>query len=511
MALAMARPYKHSITGVYWFRRVIPVELRGAVGKRELKVSLRTKDPTQAKIAAGPVGIRFDAMIANARRGQTALSAREIEALCGAWYRERALALSDDPGSAAEWEDEIDYLSDQIDGDDPDPMVPERDRVAAGVLLETHGHLAAPEAVAKLARSMFRGRWLLAQQMRRRAAGDWSEDENPKRFPTLVSPSAAATPTLSVTFASLVAAWGAERGTTGKALYDRERTAKAFETFLGHDDATRVTAEDAIRWKEARLGAGLSAKTVTNDINELQPIWKWAKVNRKLSFTDNPFAGIAPRPKRASQRPRGPFTADEARRVLVATRTQTGLLRWLPWLLCFTGARLGEVCQANKADFQRHGTDGPWFLAIHEEGEGSSLKTAHSARMVPLHPALEAEGFMDYLASLPAKSPLFPSVRPDKFGARKGTATKTHGRWVRRTVGITDNRKDPAHAWRHYFEDRGRRASLQQPVIDGLLGHKNPANESENYGRGYGSMPDITAPQVAKMSHPLDGALDQGS
>jgi integrase len=142
-------------------------------------------------------------------------------------------------------------------------------------------------------------------------------------------------------------------------------------------------------------------------------------------------------------------------------------------------------------------------LHIHADGKDRTLKTPHSERMVPLHPALIAEGFLDYVASLPVGSPLFPDVRPDKFGSRGGTLTKTHGYWVRRKVGITDKSKDPAHAWRHRFEDQARRAGVPQNVTDALLGHLNAMNESEGYGRGFRFMPDSTAAWVAKMAPPL--------
>jgi hypothetical protein len=127
--------------------------------------------------------------------------------------------------------------------------------------------------------------------------------------------------------------------------------------------------------------------------------------------------------------------------------------------------------------------------------------------MVPLHPALIAEGFLRYVQGLSA-GPLFPNVRPDKFGSRGGTATKSYGRWVRKTVRITDKTKDPAHAWRHRFEDQARRAGVPQNVTDGLMGHLNAANEAEGYGRGFRFMPDATAPWVAKMASPLPAPID---
>ena len=324
------------------------------------------------------------------------------------------------------------------------------------------------------------------------------------RFPTLAPRKAPAPVPAAVPFEALVRAWAAESGTQGKALYDRERTAANLANFLGHDDAARVTADDVVRWKEARLADGRSTKTVANEIGELRPIWSWARRNRKLTFAENPFASLAPRTKRRSRGPRGPFTEEEASRILEAARRETSaMLRWLPWLLAFTGCRIGEACQAVREDVQRVGGDGPWFLHVHAEGDGRTLKTTHSERMIPLHPALIAEGFLDHIARLPGVSPLFPDVRPDKFGSRGGTATKAHGRWVRRTVGIEDISKDPAHAWRHRFEDQARRAGVPQNVTDALLGHLNTMNESEGYGRGFRFMPDATAPWVAKMAPPL--------
>ena len=49
MALAMSRPWKHPTTGIYWLRKRVPDDLRAAVGKREEKFSLKTREPVEAK------------------------------------------------------------------------------------------------------------------------------------------------------------------------------------------------------------------------------------------------------------------------------------------------------------------------------------------------------------------------------------------------------------------------------------------------------------------------------
>src|ERR1700730_4064104 len=50
-----------------------------------------------------------------------------------------------------------------------------------------------------------------------------------------------------------------------------------------------------------------------------------------------------------------------------------------------------------------------WCLAIRldNRGEDGSLNTEGSERKVPLHPAIIAEGFLDYVRSLPKNGPLF--------------------------------------------------------------------------------------------------------
>ncbi len=502
MSLAMARPYKHPKTGVYWFRRTVPADLRAAVGKRELKTTLGTKDPVTAKAAAGPVSARYEAIIARAREGQTEITGRDVHALCGVWYREEVARRGDDP-NGKQADDEITWaLSGYKEHGDPLAPAGAREKATAKALLERHGFVAAPASIHRVANALMEASWLIERYTLRRAMGDWSPDANLDRFPALNCLQSRQSLS-AVSFGSLVAGWAAERSTTGKALYDRERTAKALETFLGHDDATRVTADDVVRWKEARLAAGRSVKTVSNDIGELQPIWKWAKTNRKLSFAENPFAGLSPRIKKTGQRARVAFTDEEARRILEAARGETGALRWLPWVACFTGSRIAEACQSRREDIRQAEPGGPWLLHIHSDGPDRTLKTPQSERMVPLHPALIAEGFLEYVATLPADSALFPDIRPDKFGSRGGTATKNHGRWVRQTVKVTDTRKDPAHAWRHLFRERAQRANVPQHVTEALMGHLNTANESEGYGRGLRFMPEVTAPHVASMSSPL--------
>ena len=46
----MAQPWKHPQNGILYFRREVPEDIRQFIGKREWKVSLKTRDLTEARL-----------------------------------------------------------------------------------------------------------------------------------------------------------------------------------------------------------------------------------------------------------------------------------------------------------------------------------------------------------------------------------------------------------------------------------------------------------------------------
>ncbi len=199
---------------------------------------------------------------------------------------------------------------------------------------------------------MFDAKVKFATLMQKRAQGDWALDPNLSRWP---APNATpAGPAL--TMDALLAGWAADHGwkvdakPVPRPLYDRQRTIARLSAFLEQTDASAVTQADAVRWKEDMQQRGLHASTVRNDLSEMSAVWAWGIRNGKLLSERNPFAGISPpKPKKKGREPRA-FTDEEAARILQVARDETGFLRWLPWLLCLTGARLNEVCQAVRED-----------------------------------------------------------------------------------------------------------------------------------------------------------------
>jgi hypothetical protein len=106
--------------------------------------------------------------------------------------------------------------------------------------------------------------------------------------------------------------------------------------------------------------------------------------------------------------------------------------------------------------------------------KGHEVKTSSSRRDVPLHPALIAEGFLEWVARRP-NGPLFCHLPPGRYGKRGDAASRRYGRWQRNEVGITD-RKAVAHSRRHRMEDscaRWRRLRKWPIVFLGIPRREN--------------------------------------
>lgn len=208
-----------------------------------------------------------------------------------------------------------------------------------------------------------------------------------------------------------------------------------------------VTLEEGEAWRNAMLEAGkLSRKTIRDKLAAIRAILTWAQEQSRgklfpatpkgtpFDYLELPVADVKDSADRT-------YTLEQARKVLEAARAQTDKpnFRWIPWLLAYSGMRVGEALQLEKADvFELQGN---WFVHI-RVGDGRTTKTRKS-RKVPVHQALVAEGFIEFVDSRPAGK-LFPGTFQDqrirewiKEGPLEGKA----------------NTPPPNHAFRHLFED----------------------------------------------------------
>ena len=157
-------------------------------------------------------------------------------------------------------------------------------------------------------------------------------------------------------------------------------------------------------------------------MRRLKTVFGWAVVNMKMTI--NPAAGITVKLGQTRKLRSKGLTDEEAQALLAAASAYhageredpktSEAKRWVPWLLAYTGARLGEVAQLRKQDLRKAGEG--WVITI--TPEAGTVKT-DEAREVPLHEHLEALGFDAFVSK--AKAPGTSSLireKPPTFSAR---------------------------------------------------------------------------------------------
>ena len=486
MPLAMARPWKHPKTGIYWLRRGVPDDLRALVGKREEKRSLATRDPDEARRLHARVMAEVEQRWANLRVGPGTLTQPEAQALANNVHAGWMDRFADDPGSQTAWRPELyERLWNPLFGIDPeipsiqrqDPFALDVDGMRAGEmeawceayadkLLADAGLIVDAAGRSRLARAVATASQHACLALQRHARGEFDAFvpwPGAAPSPYTEAPTAPSGPAL--TFDEAIALWIAEKQPAPKTAYEWRRVVKQLTIRLGHADADRVTVDDLIAWKAELLAAGQRPKTVRDaKIAPVRAILQCAVNNRKLAA--NPAERVLVDVKAAGGQSRRSFTDKEAAIILKAALSQTNpVLRWVPWLCAYSGARVSEVCQLRREDVHEH--DGVWCMRF--AAEAGSLKNANSERAVPLHPALIEGGFLAFVRGVKS-GPLFANLPPDKFGKRGGNGTKVLGRWVRE-LGLTDGRLGPNHSWRHRFKTLGRRYGLAMDLTNAMTGH----------------------------------------
>ena len=505
MTLAMTRPWQHPKTGMFWLRRRVPKDLLPLVGKREEKLSLATKDAAEARRRFAKALADLEARWAALRSAPpeasgadeprlTTLSEREAhrraEWMYGYWlnkYRE-------DPSTQTFWPvDAYDRIwasaptrSWSSSSTDLALVVPPFDGEAfhlkewcfeqADLLLIAHDLRVDQDSRVKLAKALAASVQRASVELARQARGDFQiGGTTPVPFAHRARPKVEEQANPSLSFDALIRGWAAEKRPVERTLYEWTRVLGDLATYLGHDDARRLTTADLLAWKAKLIELGRKPKTIRDGrLAPVRAVLQWAVDNGHLTANAAERVGIDVRSKPGEKK--RSFTDEEASTILKAADRETDVVRrWVPWLCAYSGARISEICQLRAEDIRR--VEDVWSMSF--SPEAGNLKNVNSERVIPIHPALIERGLLMFAAGV-ASGPLFANLTPDRFGKRGGNGTKLLGRWVR-SLGLVDIRLSPVHSWRHRFKTSGRRHGVAPDMLDVLTGHA-PRTVADGYG-----------------------------
>ncbi len=401
--------------GIYYFRRSIPAKPRPYVvipghvgGEAQWMYSLHTTDSALAKSKRDDEAVRTNRLIADATRKlkagvvpeprfpffPPAISAAELE---------RFRVARDEYEQFVQQQGELESMRD-MHAEQELETDPVKARIAEAV----------EASRARIREEQQLGRQMLAEE---RSAG-------------------------GVPIMDLFEAYVRERQPAPSTVHGWRSIMLNLIAHLGHDDVRRLTPLDIIGWKDSLLlvgpgGKARSAKTINGGyLAAAATVFGWGLRNDRVTFNPSTDVKVSA-PKQPRLREPG-FTEAEAIKILgAALSPASGSLsakhalarRWVPWLCAYTGARVNEITQFHREDVQELGE--VWTIRITPEAGTTKNK---AARIVPLHPHLIEQGFVEAVAA-EGEGPLFydPSrqrvAKEDKRNFRK--VGERLAEWVR--------------------------------------------------------------------------------
>lgn len=509
--------------GTFYFRRAVPSDLVAAVGKREWKVSLKTKDAGTAFVEANRASKRCDQQIAQLRGTASASSpieisvpasdAQTISAINALLSRDFTMQLGRTDGRISqafidgdrasalltELMEELNRMNSStplaLDNSDLDQFFP---RIEAKTGRDIRDDRAM---VRELAVAYWRHRKELLEFKIARLKGDMTADESralhKRKTPTVKKlielfeqqKGAQWRPKTRTKFKNVSRVISDILGAETKLSEVNREVARDMNDVL-HTLPTMFSSRKVLRGLSAReaaiRGGELGLPTLGNTslriyLSYASSIFEFAVTEDLVSR--NPMKGLPVRVPKVELK-RKAFTPEQVQKIFSApiftgcvddarnwakrgpNRIRRGRY-WVPVLALHTGMRVSEICSLQARDIcNSHGVT--YFnVAANSDRE---LKTKSAARVVPVHHNLGTLGFLDWIETqrFAKEDFLFSELSRNSDGNRGDAFSKWFG-FLRKSMGVTEPRKG-IHAFRHVFADRLRETNPRREHLFRIMG-----------------------------------------
>lgn len=535
---------RSGVTGLWEARKVIPAEVRAALGKTEFKVALNTKDELEAIRVGAPILADWSQQIADAQ-GRAALAVAPIQRhqidrdrAQLAIQRWRASRLKDALNLAFNGELEeapvgfsdtmrahVQMVGDLRDGDwrnVPDFDARLSDALNSQGIMCDPLHPAIPAMRRWFAEALADVEDGIMEYRRGRLSDAPVAPLDPIPAPIVpeASPAAPAAPKAGMKIMEVFDLWESAKGKTEKR---HKGYVQRLVEYLGDPDVAEVTPlqmdaflvelrrfpntkkpveripftdliTQAEKWDDYRT---LHVKTVWNWTVVFKGLFEFA-VDRDL-IRKNPAAKMMKKPSIEESEERDPYEAEDLKAIFSTHmfhgftgngyRNKPGAMvtkdhkYWLPILALWTGARVEELATLDASEIKTE--DGVHFIDL--TGRPLSgprrVKNRSARRIIPIHDKLVSLGFLKHV---PASGPVFPELDHDGDKA-SASFTKWWGRWAdAHAKGDNDlaNPRKVFHSFRHTFKRAARASDAKEEIHDLVTGHTDGNSVARGYGRG---------------------------
>ena len=435
---------QHS-SGIYYFRLIVPKHLQHQLGRKVIKQSLGTRNPTEAKLLAYGLAAYH---LPTFRTGAGMDFKKTLEALQQGQGKTYSITTPQGFTIKADGEDDHARAMEALKllngggSNLPPPIQPQRGQLPSGNAIQlqeaSRKYLATIKATA--VRKTFTGRQ--------------------------------------------------------KALADLVHWAKP--TTPLHT----ITRTDLAEFHQFLINQQQAKPTIALKFGFIKQFFTYCQNAGYYPNQDNPAAGQVSYTKRerSFRKKLGfePFTAEEIQKITSNLDRKKPQKYWPVWIGNYTGARVNEVAQLRLADFIT--VEGLPCFVITDEGAEQKLKNQDSKRIIPIHPKLIELGLLAYVEELRAKgeSKLFPKLN-NAINGYGNAVTKAFSRYldeleIKPTTGMKG-----FHSFRKTIIHKMQSAKIPPDIRAQYMGHDLDDEHYQAYSRKY------TPKELAEMIFP---ALD---
>lgn len=399
-------------SGVFHFRLVVPSALHAYVGVRVIKRSLRTRDPSLAKLLAYSMSAGYAALFRELRGERPAMPTPPPLS---------EILRSLESGQARKFELERDKRT---------------GIVTRAVSTDAEDRAALMEAIRLTSPT---------------DAGSATAGPRPMRT--------------GLTLHNAITVY--KNTNAGAITEKREKALAAFEAhFKGDTPVSEIDRRMCAEWAASCITPTRTKRTVANLVSQVSDLWNHLIASGHV--VANPVAGVI-RYKRGEKKQRAKyswqaFSNDQLKAIFKPenlAQATTEHVRWGALIGLYTGARVGEIAQIYLDDFLLDSEHPHVRLAA--EFDEQTKKTDDSHRIVPIHPDLIRLGLLDRVARLrnEGEKLLFPSINLLAKAGPGSAISKGFSYLISEKLGFSPTR----------VEARIGFHSLRKNVIQQLQGH----------------------------------------
>lgn len=229
----------------------------------------------------------------------------------------------------------------------------------------------------------------------------------------------------------------------------------------------------------------LDISTCNDHIKRFTAFFEWAHTqDRNLA---NPFSKQEIADDSADNEKRDIFTVEDLTTIFSHSIFTDHIFKkpseyWVPIIGYYTGLRLEEICQLHLEDIKAEG----YYYYFDVNGNGNkTLKNRDSDRIIPIADEIIKLGFLTFVEELKAKGEvqLFPNFKKTATTKFSHRYSQDFGKFLT-ALGIKTKEK-VFHSFRHTFADSFKNIGYDEGVVGALMGHHHGVITYGRYAKNY--------------------------